>query len=55
MMNKKVRVFVALVIIALVIAAHYVIAPSALDIYFDSAAILAALIIMPRPKFAFVP
>ncbi|MFT8726821.1 MAG: hypothetical protein ABF756_02365 [Liquorilactobacillus ghanensis] len=54
-MNKKVRVFVALVIIALVIAAHYVIAPSALDIYFDSVAILAALIIMPRPKFAFVP
>lgn len=54
MMSKKIRVFIALLIIAFVIIIHYVIAPFVLDSYFDFVAIMAAFIIMPRPKFAFL-
>ncbi|WP_281165250.1 hypothetical protein [Liquorilactobacillus sicerae] len=53
MMNKNIRVIVALVIVAFVLSVHYIVAPSAYDIYFDYGAVILALMIMPRPKLAF--
>lgn len=49
-MNKNIRVLIALMIIAIVLSVHYVVAPSVYDAYFDYGAVILAWMIMPKPK-----
>ena len=51
-MSKNIRVLIALVIIAVVLSVHYVVAPSVYDVYFDYGAVILAWMIMPTPKLA---
>ncbi|GAJ26391.1 hypothetical protein JCM15457_1319 [Liquorilactobacillus sucicola DSM 21376 = JCM 15457] len=54
-MNKDLRVILALIIISLIILRGYFFSSGSMDAYFDYGAVLLALVVMPRPKFALWP
>ncbi|KRL34279.1 hypothetical protein [Liquorilactobacillus uvarum] len=54
-MNKDLRVVLALVVISLIILRGYLFNASPIDTYLDYGAVLLALVVMPRPKFALWP